>query len=152
MYFNQKVKLIRDVGDGIDKIRAGSWGTIRRLYIYQLAVDVRFDNRRGVHKILRKHLTTREEEAAYMNIGQSLEFSMEEMSKSSTLFKDRQVKSPELHRAEMIDSYTLAIAECGGSASTFISRIETMTVKEMIDVLAQNGVRFTTDRRGVPTT
>jgi hypothetical protein len=151
-YYDQRVKLLCDVGDGIGKIRAGSWGTVRRFYINQLAVDVRFDNRRGVHKILRKHLTTREEEAAYMNIGQTLEFSMEETSKSFTLFKDRRVKSPELHRAEMLDSYMLAIAECGGSAASFISKIETMTVKEMIDGLAQNGVRFTTDRKGVPKT
>jgi hypothetical protein len=143
-YYDQRVKLLCDVGDGIGKIRAGSWGTVRRLCIDQLAVDVRFDNRRGVHKILRKHLTTREEEAAYMNIGQTLEFSMEETSKSS--------KSPELHRAEMLDSYMLAIAECGGSAASFVSKIETMTVKEMIDGLAQNGVRFTTDRKGVPKT
>lgn len=61
-------------------------------------------------------------------------------------------KSPELHRAEMLDSYMLAIAECGGSAASFVSKIETMTVKEMIDGLAQNGVRFTTDRKGVPKT
>ena len=53
-------------------------------------------------------------------------------------------KSPELHRAEMIDSYMLSIAEVGGSPRKFIKEIEKMTVKEMIDGLAQNGVRFTT--------
>lgn len=44
----------------------------------------------------------------------------------------------------MLDSYMLAIAECGGSPSKFIKDINTMTVKDMIDILAQNGVRFTT--------
>jgi len=151
-YYDQRVKLSCDVGDGVDKIRQGARGNVHRLYSDLKAVDVKFDNRRGVHKILQKHLVTAEEEAAYMNIGQILGFSMEETSKSSTLFKDRQVKSPELHRAEMLDSYMLAIAECGGSAASFVSKIETMTVKEMIDGLAQNGVRFTTDRKGVPKT
>lgn len=48
------------------------------------------------------------------------------------------------HKAEMLDSYIYAILECGGSPSKFIADIETMTVKDMIDILAQNGVRFTT--------
>jgi hypothetical protein len=46
-------------------------------------------------------------------------------------------------RAEMLDSYMMAIVKCGGSPKSFIADIETMTVKEMIDSLAQNGVRFT---------
>jgi hypothetical protein len=46
-------------------------------------------------------------------------------------------------RAEMLDSYMMAIVKCGGSPKSFIADIETMTVKEMIDALAQNGVRFT---------
>jgi len=46
-------------------------------------------------------------------------------------------------RAEMLDSYMMAIVKCGGSPKTFLEDIEKMTVKEMIDTLAQNGVRFT---------
>lgn len=49
-------------------------------------------------------------------------------------------------RTEMLDSYMMAILKCGGSPKSFIKEIETMTVKEMIDILAQNGVRFTTNR------
>jgi hypothetical protein len=172
-YYDQRVKLICDVGDGIDRILAGRWGNVHRLYSDLKAVDVRFDNRRGVHKILQKHLVTAEHEVECMR--QRLGFSVEEISNSSTILKAREeateqsakmdfsnrrfqnskpteVKSPELHRAEMLDSYMLAVAECGGSAATFVSKIETMTVKEMIDTLAQNGVRFTTDRKGVPKT
>lgn len=51
------------------------------------------------------------------------------------------------HKAEMLDSYIIAIAECGGSPSKFIEEIDTMTVKEMIDILAQNGVRFTVKKK-----
>lgn len=51
------------------------------------------------------------------------------------------------HKAEMLDSYIYAILECGGSPSKFIADIETMTVKDMIDILAQNGVRFTVKKR-----
>ena len=175
-YYDQRVKLICDIGSGVGKISQGTWGSIQRLPQDSGGgrIKVRFDNRRGVHRVSQRHLVTAEEEVAYRNIGQSLEFSMEEVSNSSTIFKAREkaaeqstkmdfsnrrfqdkpseVKSPELHRAEMLDSYMLAIAECGGSAASFISKIETMTVKEMIDVLAQNGVRFTIDRKGVPKT
>jgi len=75
--------------------------------------------------------------------------SVEDISESRVIYKTRrnpEQKSVEIHRAEMIDSYTLSIAECGGSASHFIKSIDTMTVKEMINALAQNGVRFTLDK------
>lgn len=51
-------------------------------------------------------------------------------------------------RAEMLDSYLIAIAKAGGSTSRFVDNIETMTVMEMIECLAHNGVRFTNKRRG----
>ena len=51
-------------------------------------------------------------------------------------------------RAEMLDSYLIAIAKAGGSTGRFMDNIETMTVMEMIECLAQNGVRFTNKRRG----
>lgn len=46
------------------------------------------------------------------------------------------------HREEMLDSYIRSIREVGGDPSAFLDRIDTMTVAEMMDVLAQNRVRF----------
>lgn len=54
------------------------------------------------------------------------------------------------HKAEMLDSYLYSILECGGSPTKFIKDIDEMTVKEMIDILAQNGVRFTTVKKEKP--
>lgn len=50
-------------------------------------------------------------------------------------------------REEMLQSYCDAIRKVGGCPMTFLDRLEYMTVREMIDVLAQNGVRFTTNRK-----
>lgn len=50
-------------------------------------------------------------------------------------------------REEMLQSYCDAIRKVGGCPMAFLDRLESMTVREMIDVLAQNGVRFTTNRK-----
>lgn len=49
-------------------------------------------------------------------------------------------------RNEMLESYCVAIQEAGGNAEMFLSDIDTMTVGEMINHLAQNGIRFTYTR------
>lgn len=51
------------------------------------------------------------------------------------------------HREEMLQSYCDAIRKVGGCPMVFLDRLESMSVREMIDVLAQNGVRFTTNRK-----
>lgn len=51
------------------------------------------------------------------------------------------------HREEMLQSYCDAIRKVGGCPMHSLDRLGSMTVKEMIDVLAQNGVRFTTNRK-----
>lgn len=58
--------------------------------------------------------------------------------------KAKDIARVKLHREEMIDSYIQAIREVGGCPSIFLEEIDTMTVAEMIDALAQNRVRFTT--------
>ncbi len=58
--------------------------------------------------------------------------------------KSEDIASVKLHREEMIDTYVEAIRKVGGCPSHFLKKINEMTVAEMIDVLAQNGVRFTT--------
>jgi len=50
-------------------------------------------------------------------------------------------------REEMLQSYCDAIRKVGGCPMRFLDRLDHMTVREMIDVLAQNGVRFTTTRK-----
>ena len=45
--------------------------------------------------------------------------------------------------AEMLNSFIKAIESVGGSSRPFISKIDTMSVAEMITNLAPNGVRFT---------
>lgn len=50
-------------------------------------------------------------------------------------------------REEMLQSYCDAIRKVGGCPTHFLDKLEDMTVREMIDVLAQNGVRFTTNRK-----
>ncbi len=45
--------------------------------------------------------------------------------------------------AEMLNSFIKAIESVGGSSRPFISRIDTMTVSELITALAPNRVRFT---------
>jgi len=141
-YYDQRVKLVCDLVGSHNKIEEGTWGTVRKLYPSEFSLSVKFDNRRGVHTVRQTWLSTQEQEVAYSRA----------RWRGVRNPTESQIKSPELHRAEMLDSYMLAIAECGGSAASFISKIETMTVKEMIDRLAQNGVRFTTDRKGVPKT
>ena len=48
-------------------------------------------------------------------------------------------------RNEMLTSYINAIVKCGGCPELFLERIDKMTVWEMFEALAQNGVRFTTE-------
>ena len=43
---------------------------------------------------------------------------------------------------KMLASYIVAIHEAGGNASLFVADINNMTVREMINSLAVNGVRF----------
>lgn len=50
-------------------------------------------------------------------------------------------------RYEMLESYAEAIRKCGGDPTYFLMNVETMTVREMIDCLAQNGVRFSCNKR-----
>lgn len=47
------------------------------------------------------------------------------------------------HREEMLDSYLESIREVGGDSKMFLENIDTLTISEMMDLLAQNGVRFT---------
>lgn len=49
-------------------------------------------------------------------------------------------------RNEMLMSYIDAISKVGGCPELFLERIDKMTVWEMFEALAQNGVRFTTER------
>jgi len=44
---------------------------------------------------------------------------------------------------QMIKSLISSVDKAGGSASTIFSKLDTMTVKELIEILAPNGVRFT---------
>lgn len=48
-------------------------------------------------------------------------------------------------RNEMLISYINAISKVGGCPELFLERIDKMTVWEMVEILAQNGVRFTTE-------
>ena len=50
-------------------------------------------------------------------------------------------------REEMLQSYCDAIRKVGGCPKRFLDELEHMTVRDMIDALAQNGVRFTTNRK-----
>lgn len=49
------------------------------------------------------------------------------------------------HREAMLDTYIDAIRQVGGSPAHFLETLETMTVAEMMEILAQNYVRFTVD-------
>lgn len=49
------------------------------------------------------------------------------------------------HREKMLDSYLESIRTVGGCPKLFLDSIETMTVAEMMEVLAQNHIRFTVD-------
>ena len=55
------------------------------------------------------------------------------------------------HREEMLDSYIKAIREVGGAPDMFLQDIDKMTVAEMMDVLAQNRVRFCVKPKKEPT-
>ncbi|NIQ05586.1 MAG: hypothetical protein GWO20_07630 [Candidatus Korarchaeota archaeon] len=50
-------------------------------------------------------------------------------------------------REEMLQSYCDAIRKVGGCPLVFLDKLDHMTVREMIDVLAQNGVRFTANQK-----
>lgn len=52
-------------------------------------------------------------------------------------------------RNEMLISYIDAISKVGGCPELFLERIDKMTVWEMFEALAQNGVRFTTESNKV---
>lgn len=55
----------------------------------------------------------------------------------------------EQHIQQMLSSYTDAIRQAGGDTDVFLDNIYTMTVAEMIDNLAQNGVRFVYDKQSM---
>lgn len=59
----------------------------------------------------------------------------------------KELTGVEKHRQEMIRSYADAIRKARGCPDVFLDQIETMTVAEMIEALAQNRVRFTTIAR-----
>lgn len=44
--------------------------------------------------------------------------------------------------SEMVASFVYAIRESGGCAAHFMKDLHTMTVNELIESLASNGVRF----------
>lgn len=57
-------------------------------------------------------------------------------------YSAKDIAEVRMHREEMIDSYIEAVREVGGCPNHFLRNIDRMTVAEMIDVLAQNRVRF----------
>lgn len=64
----------------------------------------------------------------------------------SELIKDK--NTVESLRIDMFNSYIKAIKDAGGNFDFFVDSINKMTVAEMIDLLATNGVRFTFDKKG----
>lgn len=67
---------------------------------------------------------------------------------------DMITETVKIDRMNMLISYINAINDAGGDSKSFVSDIGTMTVREMIDRLAQNGVRFVYEkpqRLSVPT-
>lgn len=62
--------------------------------------------------------------------------------------KTAQIARIRVAREEMLESYIDAIREAGGDYRIFLKEASSMSVAEMIDLLAQNGVRFHFDVDG----